>query len=675
MIALNLKNRILFTFLGVTLGILIILGVGSTIGIEQVLINNQLKALNGVNQVKLDALKKLYSDLMHQTKMISEAQEVESAFIHSNEYYMKKGLTGSFDPNNSEYQAHWIESNKDIKTFREEMGYYDIFIINKDGIVIYTDAKEKDLGADLKNGPLKNSGLGEMWNNIMSSGKLFLTDIAPYAPSNDDPAQFMGVPLMIKGAHVGVFAIQIPTGLINKMTGLETGLGKTVESYLVGQDFTMRSDSVLSPSDYSVKSSMLNKKLIKTIGTTDALNGNNGTKVIADYRGEDVLSAYGPFSIEGTNIKWALLSEMDFNEANEFISTLKYYIAIALLLTAAIISLIAIKLGSGIAKPLIKISDILNSSASTVAESSNALSSVSQSLSQATTEQAASLEETSASLEEISGMVSQNADNSKVANTEAESVKLKSEDGLASSTELVESMKEILVSNESISNLVEVIAEIGEKTTIIDEIVFQTKLLSFNASVEAERAGEHGRGFAVVAQEVGNLAQLSGNAAGDISAIVKSSVERAQDIAKQNKERVNRGAELVERAAKLLKEINSGAINVLSKNTEISKASKEQETGVKQINEAVSQLDTVTQSNATTAEQASGLSSKLQGEVTALKDAVNQLVSIIEGTKYIKENLVQAPPSRTKTNSGVLKGTNSIKINETEGNSGDWNSL
>ena len=149
---------------------------------------------------------------------------------------------------------------------------------------------------------------------------------------------------------------------------------------------------------------------------------------------------------------------------------------------------------------------VLSKASDETAASAEELASASQEISASSTEQASSLEETSSSLEEITGMVEttlEHANQSKNLSSELQNI---SETGNLSMQELIKAIGEILASNEQIKELVKVIGEIGDKTAVIDEIVFQTKLLSFNASVEAERAGEHGRGFAVVAQEVGNLA-------------------------------------------------------------------------------------------------------------------------------------------------------------------------
>lgn len=123
-------------------------------------------------------------------------------------------------------------------------------------------------------------------------------------------------------------------------------------------------------------------------------------------------------------------------------------------------------------------------------------------------------------------------------------------------------MNTMKTSNAEVKELVGIINGISERTKVIDEIVFQTKLLSFNASVEAERAGEHGRGFAVVAQKVGNLAQMSGKAAQEISSILKQSIEKSVSVTSNNEKNVAKGAELLEHLRKIVKQIAETASQV-----------------------------------------------------------------------------------------------------------------
>jgi methyl-accepting chemotaxis protein len=272
---------------------------------------------------------------------------------------------------------------------------------------------------------------------------------------------------------------------------------------------------------------------------------------------------------------------------------------------------------------------------------------VSQDIASGSTEQASSIEETSSSIEEITGMVQNNVENAESSSQLSEQVQKISTKGNQSMQELVVSMGEILESNEQIQELVKVIGEIGEKTAVIDEIVFQTKLLSFNASVEAERAGEHGRGFAVVAQEVGNLAQMSGKAAQEISTIVRSSIKSAETISQQNRAKVDGGNRQVQDVAKILEEISESSTKVSESANQIHIASKDQANGIGQINNAMSQLDKTTQDNAAATDN---LSQQAQG----LKASLDVLIDIVRGGDHASmgpqaqtpQNVVQMQPRR-----------------------------
>ncbi|KKD58871.1 chemotaxis protein [Grimontia sp. AD028] len=259
----------------------------------------------------------------------------------------------------------------------------------------------------------------------------------------------------------------------------------------------------------------------------------------------------------------------------------------------------------------------MNTGASNVAMIAGNIEDVSQNLSQITNRQASSVEETSASAEEISSMVQNNVQS-------AEHSRDLSQEVGDRMTDLDEAMCQISESNHKISELVKIIAEIGAKTEIIDEIVFQTKLLSFNASVEAERAGEHGRGFAVVAQEVGNLAQMSGKAATDISAIVKQSINEAETIAKENTSRVENGGAIVSETRQQAQSMVEGATNIFE-------ASNEQARGIQEISNAVESINKATQHAASIADQASNSSSELTRQAADLNNLVSHLSNFLCG--------------------------------------------
>ncbi len=348
--------------------------------------------------------------------------------------------------------------------------------------------------------------------------------------------------------------------------------------------------------------------------------------------------------------------------ANEAISTVNiantvmlWGLVIVVLLGIAL-SYILVK---AITTSIMKISNGLRDSSNQVSSASKQLSEASQELSSSSNEQAASIEETSSSLEEITGMVNNNVDNAKKCVEISQSVSESSKKGNSSMKELVESMRDILESNEKIQQLVKVIGEIGEKTAIIDEIVFQTKLLSFNASVEAERAGEHGRGFAVVAQEVGNLAQMSGKAATEISAIVKESIKNAEGITTDNKKKVENGNAVVKSAAEILREISERSASLLDNINSILSASQDQATGIGQINSAITQLDKATQENAATAEETASSSEELSAQAEILNNMVGELTKIVTGSVEVK---TQMPTMTNYHNSTQGKKSNVVPL-------------
>ncbi len=284
-----------------------------------------------------------------------------------------------------------------------------------------------------------------------------------------------------------------------------------------------------------------------------------------------------------------------------------------------------------LAKLLGSIAQKIGDSSSQVASAAHQVSASAQQLASGASEQASAVEETSASLEEITGMVENTTRNAETGLQLVEGVKTASERGNQAMTNLINAMGEVLASNKKIEQLVKVIDEIGEKTAIIDEIVFQTKLLSFNASVEAERAGEHGRGFAVVAQEVGNLAQMSGKAALEISGIVKSSIKEAQEIAGNNRSKVEKGNEHVREAGDILKEILKSAETVCAGSRQILSASKEQAAGIKQINTAIDNINKATQETASTSEESASAGEELSGQSHHLAKLVEDLNTVISG--------------------------------------------
>jgi methyl-accepting chemotaxis protein len=222
-------------------------------------------------------------------------------------------------------------------------------------------------------------------------------------------------------------------------------------------------------------------------------------------------------------------------------------------------------------------------------------------LSQRTEEQASSLEETASSMEEMTSTVKNNADNAGHATQLAAAAREQAEKGGTTVNAAVVAMAEINASSKRIADII----------GVIDEIAFQTNLLALNAAVEAARAGEQGRGFAVVASEVRNLASRSAEAAKEIKALIHDSVEKVAE-----------GTKLVDESGKVLGNIVSSVKQVTNVMAEIASSSREQASGIDQVNIAIARMDDVTQQNAALVEQASAAAQALSEQATSLSHLI-----------------------------------------------------
>ena len=318
-----------------------------------------------------------------------------------------------------------------------------------------------------------------------------------------------------------------------------------------------------------------------------------------------------------------------------------------------------------IAQQFARLSSGLKQEAAIVAKNSMIVAEVSSKLSESTTQQAASLQETVASIDEISAMIQRNADSAmssakssenstKTAQEGKEKVELMLESIHSISQNNSDMIEKMEKSNKDISDIVKLIQEISHKTQVINDIVFQTKLLSFNASIEAARAGEHGKGFAVVAEEVGNLASMSGKAAKEISEMLARSVKRVNEIVsgskslidqliKQSSEKIDLGTSTAKDCAVALDEILQNVSSVNEMVREISTASQEQSTGVREVNKAMSELDLVTHANSDTAQKSSVAAKDLKSQSERLNALVEELNILVEGESISSPVFTEAP--------------------------------
>jgi methyl-accepting chemotaxis protein len=290
--------------------------------------------------------------------------------------------------------------------------------------------------------------------------------------------------------------------------------------------------------------------------------------------------------------------------------------------------LLAFLITRGIVQALRRLVDGLNSGADQTASAASQVSSASQSLARGASEQAASLEETSASVEETTTSIRRTAANAEQAREMAVQVRQDAESGTAAMRRMNEAIDEIKTGSDETARII--------KT--IDEIAFQTNLLALNAAVEAARAGEAGKGFAVVAEEVRNLAQRASEAARNTSTMIEASVERADN-----------GVAITQEVADMLAKITEGNRRMNELVDDIAGASDEQARSVAQVNEAVSQLDQLSQDNAANAEESASASEELTAQAEELRLMVGDLQSLIGGHGSASPRTMMSPAPRQYT--------------------------
>ncbi len=235
-----------------------------------------------------------------------------------------------------------------FRQFLRERSYYDIFLFDLEGNLVYTVFKELDYATNLMTGQWKDSDLGNVFRaarDNAASGVLAFFDFRPYAPSHGAPASFIAKAVRdAEGKVAGVLAFQMPIDRINAVMQISAGMGESGEAYIVGSDNLMRSDS-----RFSEESTILKTK-IEGETVRLALEGKSGVQEVLDYRGVPVLSAYGPLAFQGTN--FAVLAEVDVEEALAGVVTMRNISLVIGAIVLVVVALIGVLLARSVARPI-----------------------------------------------------------------------------------------------------------------------------------------------------------------------------------------------------------------------------------------------------------------------------------------------------------------------------------
>ena len=252
----------------------------------------------------------------------------------------------------TEYNSAHATYHPWFRDMLETRGYYDVFLFNLKGDLIYSVFKEQDFATNMNSGRWRHTGLADAFRDGLKAhaGVASYRDFESYAPSNDAPAAFIAAPIFdATRAQIGVLVYQMPIGRINHIMKQHDGLGESGETYLVGSDFLMRSDS-----RFMEKSTILEIE-VKSPTVQAALGGDTGIDVVSDYRGIDVVSAYTPFDFLKT--KLVILAEIDESEMLQPVQDLRTFLDIITLVLVTGSIVVGVLISRNIAGPIASITD------------------------------------------------------------------------------------------------------------------------------------------------------------------------------------------------------------------------------------------------------------------------------------------------------------------------------
>jgi methyl-accepting chemotaxis protein len=344
---LKMQSRLKFSLLFLVVGLLpmILVSLIATYSGSEDIKQKVYNQLTAINQIKKHAIKDYFKARRNDMLVLSDTADTLSIQAFSklaNTQDLKKAQIEDYLKGN-QAQLHFLSSLQSVKESLLETssafdqpiawralldkydtnyaklltlsGWHDFFLINLEGDIVYSVMREEDLGKNLAKDLTQSSfSLAFSLAKASLDNSFKFADYLPYSPSNNAPAAFGIKPITQEGQRIGYIAYQQPIEKINAILGHRAGMGETGESYLVGQDHLMRSDSYLNPENFSVVASFANQNKIQTKAVNEGLAGHSSTGIIQDYNNHPVLSSWDYIELSDSH-RWALISEIDVFEA------------------------------------------------------------------------------------------------------------------------------------------------------------------------------------------------------------------------------------------------------------------------------------------------------------------------------------------------------------------------
>lgn len=318
---ISIKIKVLLLSMVSLLALSFILGTVAINKTKETLIEVQYKQLTTERDSKIKQLQEIFKLYTKQINLLKTTSYVTNLTKDFQDIHNKVGIDpyGSFPINNDEIQKMLPKWDAFYKKYTETYPFNDVYLISQEfGHVIYTYGKKNDFGTNLSNGDYRDSALAKIWKKVKKYKRSVFIDMSAYEPRGGEPSMFIAAPVYIDSKFSSVLVFRINTSDIQDIMRFRSGYANTQEDYLVGPDYLMRSDSFLSPKTHSVKNSFKYPKtgISDSVAVKDALIGNSETKLIQDYRGNNVLSSYTPFKID-EDLTWAMIAEIDENSVLE----------------------------------------------------------------------------------------------------------------------------------------------------------------------------------------------------------------------------------------------------------------------------------------------------------------------------------------------------------------------